>query len=148
VRTLPLAVAVGVLCVGVAVACEKSVPGTVAMTTEPGAPLTTQRTTLAMPTIPAIPGLPSFTLPMPTSPSTPTSTVPAPADALTMTCKEFGGLDEATRKAVVQAILAQQADSPFGMLGAEFAESMATTVCQFVPQSTVKEVLTGTTMTH
>ena len=140
-RTQPLVVATAVLCIGIAAACERSVPGTVAMTTEPGPPLTTATMT-AMPTITFGPG--------PSSNPTPTSAVPAPANSLTMTCKEFSGLDDATRKAVVQAILAQQKDSssPFGMLGAEFAESMATTVCQFLPQSTVKDVLTGTTTTY
>jgi hypothetical protein len=70
--------------------------------------------------------------------------VPAPGNALTMTCKEFAGLDDATRKAVVKAILAEETHSPFGVLGVEFAESMATTMCQFLPDSTVREVLMGT----
>ena len=60
-----------------------------------------------------------------------------------MTCKDFSGLDDATRRAVVKAILDEQKDSPFGMLGPDFAQSMATTMCQFMPDSTVKEVLTG-----
>ena len=139
-----LAVAAAVLCVGVAGACERNVPGTVAMTTEPG-PTTTRptRTPRAFPSLPALPSLPMLPFPS-TSPTSPTSTVPAPANALTMSCKEFAGLDDATRKAVVQAILDKEKDSPFGVLGAEFADSMATTMCQFLPQSTVREVLTGT----
>jgi hypothetical protein len=144
VRTQLIAVAAVVLSIGITVGCERTVPGTVAMTTEPGAPITTPR---AMPNFPSftLAPFPSF-LPTPTSGASPTATVPAPPNALTMTCKEFGGLDDATRKAVVQAILAQEKDSPFGMLGGDFAESMATTVCQFLPTSTVREVLVGTTV--
>jgi hypothetical protein len=59
-----------------------------------------------------------------------------------MACSEFVNLDQATRLAVVRAILAGQ-DSVFGPMGAEFASSMANTMCQFLPDSTVREVLTG-----
>ena len=128
-----LAVATAALCVGLATGCERTVPGTVAMTTQPGA-TTAQRpsTTTSRPTALA-----------PTRTSSPTSTVPAPANAVTMSCKDYNGLDDATRTAVVRAILDQEKDSPFGMLGEDFAVSMATTMCQFLPQSTVREVLVG-----
>jgi hypothetical protein len=131
-----LAVAAAVLCVGLATACDRTVPGTVAMTTQPGASTTTSRTTTTTPTT-------SGPRPTTTRTSTPTSEVPAPANAQTMTCKDFSDLDDATRRAVVKAILEKEKDSPFGMLGPDFAVSMATTMCQFLPDATVKEVLTG-----
>jgi hypothetical protein len=136
VRIRLMAVIAAVLCLGLATACEKTVPGTVAQTTQPGAPLTTTRTS----TTTTKTSSPRTTT---TRTSTPTSEVPAPANAQTMTCKEYADLDDATRKAVVKAILDQEKDSPFGMLGEDFAESMATTMCQFLPDATVKEVLMG-----
>jgi hypothetical protein len=135
VRIEVMAVTAVVLCVGLATACERTVPGTVAQSTQPGASTTTTRTTTTTKT-----SGPRTTT---TRTSTPTSEVPAPGNALTMTCKEYADLDEATRKAVVKAILDQEKDSPFGMLGEDFAESMATTMCQFLPDATVKEVLMG-----
>jgi hypothetical protein len=121
-----------VICLGMTTGCERTVPGTVAMTTQPG-PTTTTRPprTTSRPTA------------APTRTSSPTSEVPAPANALTMTCKEFTGLDDATKKAVVKAILDQEKDNPFGTLGTEFAESIASTMCEFLPDSTVREVLMG-----
>jgi hypothetical protein len=121
-----------VICLGVTAGCERTVPGTVAMTTQPGPTTTTRPSTTSRPTASA-----------PTRTSSPTPEVPAPANALTMTCKEFTGLDDATKKAVVKAILDQEKDSPFGMLGTEFAESIASTMCEFLPESTVREVLMG-----
>jgi hypothetical protein len=132
------ALAAAVLCLGLAVGCERTVPGTVAMTTQPGPaqPAPTTRPTAKRPATPR-----PTTAPTPTSP---TSEVPAPANALTMTCKEFMGLDEPAQKAVVKAILTEEKNSPFGMLGEDFATSMATTMCPFLPDSTVHELLMGT----
>lgn len=59
-----------------------------------------------------------------------------------MTCDEFVGLDQATRLAVVKEILANE-QSSLGVLGEEFAESIANTMCQFMPTSTVREILSG-----
>jgi hypothetical protein len=120
-----------VICLGMTTGCERTVPGTVAMTTQPGPTTTRPSTTKSRPTA------------APTRTSSPTSEVPAPANALTMTCKEFTGLDDATQKAVVKAILDQEKDNPFGTLGTEFAESIASTMCEFLPDSTVREVLMG-----
>jgi hypothetical protein len=124
------AVAVVVVCLGLA-ACEKTTEGSVAMTTEPGGPITTSSPT----TTPT-------TTTSPTTTSTTTSGVPAPAGATTMKCSEFTQLGKPERLAVVKQIL-QQGNSVFGPLGADFAESMATTMCQFETEETVYEVLTG-----
>ncbi|HZA12221.1 hypothetical protein [Mycobacterium sp.] len=132
-RTHLRVIAAVVICLGVATGCQRTTGGTVAMTTEPGPPISARpSTTTSRPT--ALP---------PTRRPSPTSEVPPPPNATAMTCKNFSGLDDATRRAVVKAILDEQKDSPFGMLGPDFAQSMATTMCQFMPDSTVKEVLTG-----
>lgn len=117
-------VATAVLCFGLA-ACVKTTGGSVAMTTEPGGPITT-----------------TTSRPSRTSTTT-TAEVPAPPNALTMTCKDFVKLDEPTRLAVVKEIL-KGTNSAFGPLGDEFSETMASTMCDYVPDRTVREILTGT----
>jgi hypothetical protein len=119
-------VATAVLCLGLT-ACVKTTGGSVATTTEPGGPITTSTTT----------SRPSTT--RTTSPSE----VPAPPNAMTMTCKDFVKLDEPTRLAVVKEILKGQ-NSVFGPLGDEFSETVASTMCDYVPDRTVREILTGT----
>jgi hypothetical protein len=69
--------------------------------------------------------------------------VPAPPNATAMTCKDFVKLDEPTRLAVVREILKAQ-NSAFGPLGDEFSETMANTMCDYAPDRTVREILTGT----
>lgn len=96
------------------------------MTTEPGGATTTSTTTSRTRT---------------STPQT-TSEVPAPSNATTMKCEEFTELDQPERLAVVKEIIEQE-NSPFGALGDEFAESMANTMCQFMPDQTVRDVLTG-----
>lgn len=117
-----------VMCLGLA-ACVKTTGGTVAMTTEPGGPTPTSTTA-------------STTAPRPSTPTT-TSEVPAPPGAMTMTCKDYVKLDEPTRLAVVKEIL-KGVNSAFGPLGDEFSETMAYTMCDFMPDRTVREILTGT----
>jgi len=68
--------------------------------------------------------------------------VPAPPNALTMTCGEFTKLDEATRLAVIRAILAQ-GDNPLGPNGESVGQMLAEAACQFLPQASVSEVLMG-----
>ncbi len=100
--------------------CTRSTDGSVAMTTEPGPPLTS-------------------------APSQSDGVPPPPADALSMSCEEYNDLDEATQLAVVREILAQETN-PLGPLGAqneEIAKALADAVCQFLPSSTVNEVLLG-----
>ena len=96
------------------------------MTTEPDGATTTSTTTSRTRT---------------STPQT-TSEVPAPSNATTMKCEEFTELDQPERLAVVKEIIEQE-NSPFGALGDEFAESMANTMCQFMPDQTVRDVLTG-----
>jgi hypothetical protein len=113
-------------------ACEKTTHGSVAMTTEPGGPITTSTTTTTTPR----------PTPTRTTTSTTTSGVPAPANATTMKCGEFTQLGKPQRLAVVKQIL-QNSKSVFGPLGDDFAESMASTMCQFMTEETVYKVLTG-----
>jgi hypothetical protein len=125
--------AVVVVCLGLA-ACEKTTGGSVAMTTEPGGPITTSSPTTTT----------SRARAFPPTPTTSTSAVPAPPGATTMKCSEFTKLDDAGQLAVVKEIL-DQSPSAFSPLGDEFAQSMANTMCGFLPDQTVYEVLTGST---
>lgn len=114
-------------------ACVKTTGGSVAMTTEPGSPIFTSTTSRS----------PSTSTPRTTSsPTTSESGAPAPSNATTMKCTEFTKLDDDTRLAVVKEILADDT-SVFGPLGEQFAETMANTMCEFMPDQTVKEILTG-----
>jgi hypothetical protein len=123
-RTHLRVAAAALVVLGVATGCERTTPGTVAMTTQPG-PQTTTRTTM----------------PRPPTTDTPVPEVPAPPNALTMTCREFNELDEPTRLAVIRAILADQ-NSVLGQ-NIEIARALAESVCQFLPDSTVNEILLG-----
>jgi hypothetical protein len=137
VRAVAVAVAVVVVCLSLA-ACEKKTQGSVAMTTEPGGPITTSTPTTTTKTLRPTP---TATTPTTTT-STTTSGVPAPANATTMKCDEFTQLGKPQRLAVVKQIL-QNNKSVFGPLGDDFAESMASSMCQFMTDETVYEVLTG-----
>jgi hypothetical protein len=67
---------------------------------------------------------------------------PPSADALTITCEEYLDLDAAEQKAIVGEILAQ----PGSVLlpgNSEATKTLADAVCQFLPKSTVKEILVG-----
>jgi hypothetical protein len=122
-------VATAVMCLGLA-ACVKTTGGSVAMTTEPGGSTPTSTTA-------------STTASRPSRTSTSsTSEVPAPPGAMTMTCKDFIKLDEPTRLAVVREILKGD-NSAFGPLGDNFSETMANTMCEFMPDRTIREILTG-----
>lgn len=122
-------VATVLTCVGLA-ACVRTTEGSVAMTTEPGGTTSTSTSTS-----------PTTSRTRTSSPQT-TSEVPAPPGATTMKCEEFTQLEQNERLAVVKEILSQE-NSVFGQLGDEFAESMANTMCQFMPEATVREVLMG-----
>jgi hypothetical protein len=125
---------------GVTVGCERTTPGTVAMTTQPGPPISTTRTPRAMP---GLPGIPIPNIPIPGFPgNTNVPVVPAPPNALTMQCSDFNKLDQATQLAVIRAILAQQ-NNPLGPNGESVGQMLAEAACQFLPQATVSEVLTG-----
>lgn len=143
VMTPRVAVVSGLLMLGVLTGCSQATEGTVAQTTEPGPPLTSEPTTTrkpAIPGLPEIPGLPDITIPGFPTRSSDVPDVPAPPDALTMTCADFNELDEATKKAVVNAILEGE-QSVLGPDNVDIARSLADAVCQFLTDSTVSEVL-------
>jgi hypothetical protein len=118
-------------------ACERTTPGTVAMTTEPGASISTSPRSTSRPTLPSFPGLPGI----PSTPRT-SSNVPPPSNSLTMKCKEYNGLDADTQLAVVQEIVSQEG-SVIGQQNIEIAKTLADAMCQFIPDSTVSELLLG-----
>ncbi len=121
-------------------ACQRTTEGSVAMTTEPGPPLTSSTQTPST-GLPGFPNIPIPNIPLPT-PKTNVPVVPAPANALTMTCEEFTGLDEPTRLAVIREILAQKGN-PLGPNGEGVGQMLAEAACQFLPDATVNEVLLG-----
>jgi hypothetical protein len=139
-RTRVLVAGASILLAAGITACERTTPGTVAMTTEPGASLSTSPRSTSRPTLPSFPGLPGI----PGLPSTPrtSSNVPPPSNSLTMKCKEYNGLDADTQLAVVQQIVSQQG-SVIGQQNIEIAKTLADAMCQFVPDSTVSELLLG-----
>jgi hypothetical protein len=127
---------------GLTAGCERSTPGTVAMTTQPGPPITSSTRTPKT-TVPGLPGIPIPDIPLPGFPrNTNVPVVPAPPNALTMTCTDFNKLDEATRLAVIRAILAQK-NNPLGPNGESVGQMLVEAACQFLPQATVSEVLMG-----
>jgi hypothetical protein len=132
--------AAALILLGLTTACQRTTPGTVAMTTEPG-PSVTSTTRSPSTTIPGLPNIPIPDIPLPTR-NTDVPEVPAPANALTMTCGEFNDLDEATRLAVIRAILAAE-DNPLGPDGESVGQMLADAACQFLPDATVNEVLLG-----
>jgi hypothetical protein len=126
-------VAAALFVVAAAVAgCDRTTEGTVAMTTEAGPPL--RSSTSSRPT----PSSPRTTLPRTSSPA------PPPGDALALTCKQYVGLDEASRTAVVEEILKDQS-SVLSPGDADIAKTLADAVCTFLPDSTVAEILLGET---
>ena len=139
-RTRVLVAGASILLAAGITACERTTPGTVAMTTEPGASLSTSPRTTSRPTLPTFPGLPGI----PGLPSTPrtSSNVPPPSNSLTMKCKEYNGLDADTQLAVVQQIVSQQG-SVIGQQNIEIAKTLADAMCQFIPDSTVSQLLLG-----
>jgi hypothetical protein len=124
--------AAALILAGVLAGCSRTTTGTVAMTTEPGAPLTTSRTPGSRPSLPR--------LPTSTAPRTPNPN--APADSLTMTCEQYNALDEDTKLAVVGEIVNEEG-SLFGGEGAEIAKTLADAMCQILPSAKVSEVLMG-----
>ncbi|MBB5166691.1 hypothetical protein [Mycobacterium sp. AZCC_0083] len=139
-RTRVLVAGASILLAAAITACERTTPGTVAMTTEPGASLSTSPRSTSRPTLPSFPGLPGI----PGLPSTPhtSSNVPPPSNSLTMKCKEYNGLDADTQLAVVQQIVSQQG-SVIGQQNIEIAKTLADAMCQFIPDSTVSQLLLG-----
>jgi hypothetical protein len=134
--------AAALILAGLTVGCERSTPGTVAMTTQPGPPIASS-TRPPKTTVPGLPGIPIPDIPLPGFPrNTNVPVVPAPPNALTMTCTDFNKLDEATRLAVIRAILAQK-NNPLGPNGESVGQMLVEAACQVLPQATVSEVLMG-----
>jgi len=141
-RTHALVAGAALILAGLTAGCERTTPGTVAMTTQPGPPITSPSTKTPT-TVPGLPGIPIPDIPIPGFPrNTDVPVVPAPPNALTMTCSDFTKLDEATRMAVIRAILAQE-NNPLGPNGESVGQMLAEAACQFLPQATVSEVLMG-----
>lgn len=124
--------AAALITVGLLAGCSQTTTGTVAMTTEPGPSTTRSSKPTPTPTSPR-----SST---PSKPSTPGA--PAPDDALTMTCKEYSGLDEDTQQAVIDEILGQEG-SVLGPENAELAKTLADATCGFLPDAVLSEILFG-----
>jgi hypothetical protein len=82
------------------------------------------------------------TVAMTTEPVASPTSAAAPPNAMTMTCGEFTKLDQPVRLEVVRTILAEQAGVP-GQPGPEIAEGMANAICEFLPDQTVRAVLTA-----
>jgi hypothetical protein len=143
-RTHALRIAlVALLIAGLIAGCERTTPGTVAMTTQPGPPINTTTSRTPSTTVPGLPGIPIPSIPFPGFPrNTDVPVVPAPPNALTMTCSEFNKLDEATRLAVIREILKQD-NNPLGPNGESVGQMLVDAACQFLPQATVSEVLMG-----
>ncbi|MFG1934602.1 hypothetical protein ACGFK1_28765 [Mycobacterium sp. NPDC048908] len=147
-RTLVLVAGAALMVAGLTAGCQRTTPGTVAMTTEPGPPIASP-TQAPQSTLPGLPGIPLPNIPLPNIPlpglpgNTDVPEVPAPPDALTMKCDDFNKLDEATRLAVIRAILAQE-NNPLGPNGESVGQMLVEAACQFLPSATVSEVLMGT----
>jgi hypothetical protein len=141
-RTHVLVAGAALILAGLTAGCERTTLGTVAMTTQPGPPINSPSTKTPT-TVPGLPGIPIPDIPIPGFPrNTDVPVVPAPPNALTMTCADFNKLDEATRLAVIRAILAQE-NNPLGPNGESVGQMLAEAACQFLPQATVSEVLMG-----
>jgi hypothetical protein len=134
--------AAALIVMGLATGCQQTTEGSVAMTTEPGPDLTSEPTATALPTIPGLPGFEIPDIPgLPGMPGSDVPEVPAPPNATTMTCDEYTGLDEATQLAVIRAILGEEGSSDEA--GEMTAVLLAGAMCQFMPDLTVSEVVSG-----
>jgi hypothetical protein len=131
-RTCVLVAAATFLVAGAVAGCDRTTPGTVAMTTEAGA--STRISTSPRPTTSS----PRTSTPR-TSPN-----APPPGNALNITCADYIDLDTADRTAVIEEILKDQA-SVLSPGDAEIAKTLADAVCTFLPESTVSEILLGET---
>jgi hypothetical protein len=137
--------AAALILMGLATGCQQTTEGSVAMTTEPGPPLTTSPTRPSLPSLPELPNLPNLPIPdieIPGLPNTNLPEVPAPPNATTMTCGEYNDLDDATKLAVIRAIVGQD-DSPRAADDEMVALIMADMMCQFMPDSVVNEIVLG-----
>jgi hypothetical protein len=123
-RTRVQVAAAALLVAGAVAGCSQTVPGTVAMTTEPGAP---------------IGGSSPSTSPRTTTPGAPS----APGTAQTITCGEFMDLSAEEQAAVIGEIFGNYGD----MVGTEEMDTMrlaADAMCQFLPKDiALNDILLG-----
>lgn len=131
-RTRVLVAAATFVVAGAIAGCDRTTPGTVAMTTEAGP--STRITTSSRPTTSS---------PRTSTPRT-SSNTPPPGDALGVTCTQYLDLDEASRTGVIEEILRDET-SVLSPGDAEIAKTLADAVCTFLPDSTVSEILLGET---
>ena len=124
-----LAVAALFVVAGVVTGCERTTPGTVAMTTEPGASLSTSS--------------PRTTSPRTRSPRTSTDATP-PSAAASTTCTDYVAMDPADQAALVEQILAED-DSVFAPQDSDLAKTLVDAMCLLLPNSVVGGILTGET---
>jgi|GEM_PF-1215762 hypothetical protein len=130
-RTHVRTAAAAVILIAAITGCSHMTTGTATMRPQPvpetrrATPPTIPRTTSARPTAPR-----------------PSSDVPAPSNSLTMSCADYLDLDQATRTAVIGEILKQHGSGP-GNDEADITKTLADAVCQFLPNSTVSEILVG-----
>jgi hypothetical protein len=75
-----------------------------------------------------------------TSPRT-SSEAPASSDPLTMSCRDYLRLDEAAQTEVIAEIMKKQGSVLDG--SPDVTKQLADAVCQFLPKSTVQEILVG-----
>jgi hypothetical protein len=136
-RTRVLVAAATFVVAGAIAGCDRTTPGTVAMTTEAGQ--STRITTSSRPTTSS----PRTSTPRTSTPRT-SSNAPPPGDALGVTCTQYLDLDEASRTGVIEEIL-QDETSVLSPGDAEIAKTLADAVCTFLPDSTVSEILLGET---
>jgi hypothetical protein len=135
------AAAAALLLAVAATGCQRTTEGSVAVTTEPGPPLSTPEAPTGLPSIPGLPDLPELPFPIPGLPGADVPEVPPPANATTLRCREFNDLDEPTRRAVIRANLGErEQSSPEAVLTATL---IATALCQLMPDLTVREAITG-----
>jgi hypothetical protein len=132
-RTRVLVAAVTLVVAGAVAGCDRTTPGTVAMTTEPGG--STRISTSPRPT-------PSS--PRTSTPRTSSDAPPPSGDALDVTCAEYLDLDDADQTALIEEILNNET-SVLRPDDAEIAKTLADAVCTFLPTSKVSEVLLGET---
>lgn len=140
-RTRVLVAAATFVVAGAITSCDRTVPGTVAMTTEPGASIrtSTPRSSTPRTTSPRT-STPRTRSPRTSTPRTSPST-PLPTDVAGLTCKEYLTLDPDAQTAVIEEILTN--GSLLGPGDAKLAKSLADAVCTFLPNSVVSEILTG-----
>jgi hypothetical protein len=126
-----LAASAALVLLGGVAGCDRTIDGTVAMTTEAGPPISA----------PSTAHRPTKSAPFPTgSPST--TYAPAPANALELTCADYTKLDVAARRSVIHAIVTQK-PSAFTAETEEIARTFVDAACPYLTDAVVADILSG-----